>query len=90
MLNFTVMVVTVEGNISTTLEGGGSVTLTASNCAKPILPRQSGITDEGYGGCGNGWYDVQYQGVPNDYCRWVGNCGCRGSCSFWSCALADR
>jgi len=48
------------------------------------------ITDLGYAGCGEGWYDVQEQGVKNDYCRWVGRCGCRGPCSFWSCALAGR
>ena len=44
----------------------------------------------GYGGgCLRGWFDMQNQGVPNDYCRWVGDCGCRReSCSYWSCALA--
>ena len=48
------------------------------------------VTDKGYPNCGAGWYDVQGQGVCNDYCRWVGNCGCRGLCpvSYWSCALA--
>ncbi len=48
----------------------------------------------GYQDCGEGWYDVQGQGVNNDYCRWLGNCGCRnehgGDCSFWSCALAGK
>ena len=52
-----------------------------------VLPRQN-ITDSGVANCDRGWYDAQDQGVCNDYCRWVGNCGCRGSCSFWSCALA--
>ena len=52
-----------------------------------VLPRQN-IRDSGMANCGEGWYDVQDQGVCNDYCRWVGNCGCRGTCSFWSCALA--
>ena len=52
----------------------------------------------GIGGCGEGWFDIQDQGVCNDYCRWVGiadmnSCGCRGRgswCkdSYWSCALA--
>merc|ERR1712080_193542 len=56
-------------------------------------PRQQNIADLGYRpNCGAGWYDVQGQGVKNDYCRWVDNCGCRnsngGDCSFWSCALA--
>merc|ERR1711920_732300 len=55
---------------------------------QPILNRQADITDEGYGNCLKGWYDVQNQGAANDYCRWVGNCGCRGGCSWWSCALA--
>merc|ERR1712080_707277 len=53
-----------------------------------IKPRQQNIRDKGYGGGNAGWYDVPGQGVANDYCRWVGNCGCRGSCSYWSCALA--
>ena len=46
------------------------------------------ITDIGYRNCGAGWFDVPNQGVCNDYCRWVGNCGCRSGCSWWSCALA--
>ena len=52
-----------------------------------VLARQT-IKDNGYPNCDEGWYDVQNQGVCNDFCRWVGNCGCRGSCSWWSCALA--
>jgi len=52
-----------------------------------ILSPQT-IGDWGYPHCGAGYFDVQNQGVANDYCRWVGNCQCRGSCSFWSCALA--
>merc|ERR1719402_1112235 len=40
-----------------------------------ILPRQTNIKDLGYKNCGEGWYDVQGQGVKNDYCRWVGDCG---------------
>ncbi|CAK0895674.1 unnamed protein product [Prorocentrum cordatum] len=54
-----------------------------------ILPAQQNIVDLGYGGsCERGWYDVQGQGICNDYCRWVGNCGCGGSCSRFDCALA--
>ena len=57
-----------------------------------VLPRQENIPELGFDNCGAGWYDVQGQGVKNDYCRWVGNCGCRnkrgGDCSWWSCALA--
>merc|ERR1712241_1433688 len=46
------------------------------------------IVDWGYTNCGAGWFDVSGQGFANDYCRWVGNCGCRGGCSWWSCAVA--
>ena len=55
------------------------------------------LTDLGWVDCGEGWFDVQGQGVKNDYCRWVGKCGCRNerrdeqggvNCSWWSCALA--
>ena len=59
------------------------------------------IKDPGYlGTCPRGWFDAQNQGVRNDYCRWVGKCGCRNEglqphegqdCSdesYWSCALA--
>jgi hypothetical protein len=31
-----------------------------------------------------GWYDVQNQGVPNDYCRYVGD----EPNIYWSCVLA--
>merc|ERR1719461_2714992 len=47
------------------------------------------ISDWGYPNCGEGWFDLHNQGFANDYCRWVGDCGCRGSCSWWSCALAE-
>ena len=47
------------------------------------------LIDNGYqGDCPRGWFDIQNQGICNDYCRWVGDCGCRGECSSWSCALA--
>jgi len=56
-----------------------------------VLPPQE-IIDWGYPNCGAGWFDVQQQGVANDYCRWVGNSGCRNlghsTPSWWSCALA--
>ena len=45
--------------------------------------------DRGYQDCGEGWYDVQNQGVCNDYCRWVDGQECRGIPeSWWSCAFA--
>jgi len=53
-----------------------------------VKEAQDPIYDYGWMDCGEGWFDVQYQGVANDYCRWVGSCGCQGDCSWWSCALA--
>ena len=58
-----------------------------------VHPRQEKFKDFGYGDdCPRGWYDVQRQGVRNDYCRWVGGRqpfgGCHGTLSHWSCALA--
>jgi len=50
-----------------------------------VLPRQTAetIKDCGYGGSwARGWYDVQGQGVKNDYCRYVGDS------PYVSCALA--
>ena len=38
----------------------------------------------GYPNCGAGYYDAQGLGQPLDYCRWVGNGGCRKEPSFWS------
>lgn len=52
-----------------------------------IVPAQEN-PEKGYENCGEGYFDIAYQGVANDFCRWVGSCGCRGTCSWWSCALA--
>ena len=52
-----------------------------------ILPAQEDPA-KGHESCGEGYFDIAYQGVANDFCRWVGSCGCRGTCSWWSCALA--
>jgi hypothetical protein len=49
------------------------------------------VKDDGWQTLSHGWFDVQCQGAPYDYCRWVGasrflvplNKG-----SFWSCSLA--
>ena len=49
-----------------------------------FLPRQTTITDWGYKDRIRGWYDIQGQGVRNDYCRWVGD----GPNIWFSCALA--
>ena len=49
---------------------------------KQVLPRPILVQDCGYAGTG-GWYDVQGQGVKNDYCRTVGD-----NPKFRACALA--
>ena len=46
--------------------------------------------DLGYTNCNAGYFDAQGFGVKLDYCRWVGNGGCRNSPSYWSCALAGK
>jgi Cys-rich repeat protein len=58
-------------------------------CVAP-KPRQ-GVTDCGYPGSPHGWFDVQGQGVPNDYCRFVGDppniqlqCALAGAASQYS------
>jgi hypothetical protein len=38
-----------------------------------IKPRVTTIVDCGYPSRTRGWYDVQNQGVKNDFCRWVGD-----------------
>ena len=62
---------------------------------RTVLPRQSPLQDLGYPDghltwAGKtrrrGWYDVQKQGVANDYCRYVGD----WPNIWWSCALAGR
>ena len=42
----------------------------------------------GYQGCDEGYFDVQGYGEALDFCRWVGNGGCRKEPSWWSCKLA--
>jgi hypothetical protein len=49
------------------------VILSLSGSKSIILPRQSTIRDCGYNDKTRGWYDMQNQGVRNDYCRWVGD-----------------
>ncbi len=50
--------------------------------ARKVLPRPTQVQDCGYAGTG-GWYDVQGQGVKNDYCRTVGD-----NPKWVACALA--
>jgi hypothetical protein len=50
----------------------------------PVLPRPTSIQDCGYAGTG-GWYDIQNQGVKNDYCRTVGD-----DPKWTACALAGN
>ena len=72
-----------------TLQTAVSAVVRCSRADTDIRAPQDPIGDLGWGGsCPRGWYDVTGQGVCNDYCRWVGNCGCRGECSWWSCAMA--
>lgn len=48
---------------------------------KSVIPRPTFTADCGYGGT-RGWYDIQNQGVANDYCRAVGDTW------FLACKLA--
>jgi hypothetical protein len=65
-------------------------TCTAEGVCAPA-PRQKNIADCGYGPGGpispapRGWYDIQKQGVKNDYCRMVGG---GKEPVYFSCALA--
>jgi hypothetical protein len=54
-----------------------------------VKPRQTAasIGDCGYTDSVQGWYDVQHQGVPNDYCRNVGP-GLGHPSQWIACALA--
>ncbi len=58
---------------------------TVSNTNTSIKPFQE-ITDFGYiaPGIVAGWFDYQKQGVPHDYCRWVGS----NNDIYFACALA--
>ncbi len=50
----------------------------------PVKPRMTNFSDKGWSNMTKGWYDMQNQGVRNDYCRYVGD-----SPNIWfSCALA--
>ena len=55
------------------------------NCMGTVcLPRRNPIIDCGYRDRPRGWYDIQNQGVKNDYCRVVGDPGN----TWFSCYLA--
>jgi len=54
------------------------------------LPPKAVPKDKGYPRCDAGYYDVQGLGEALDYCRWVGNGGCRTEPSYWSCTLAGK
>lgn len=58
-----------------------------TNIIKEPIPRLTTITDCGYGNMTRGWYDIQNQGVKNDYCRYVGD-GTATSPKYFSCAKA--
>jgi hypothetical protein len=54
--------------------------------AAPVKARQTLITNCGYADKPRGWFDIQGQGVRNDYCRFV-SAGSTGQAKF-VCALA--
>ena len=58
--------------------------------AFPIPHKRPIPSDKGYDNCNAGYFDVQGFGEKLDYCRWVGNGGCRKEPSWWSCALAGE
>lgn len=68
--------------------GGGGGSGDGAKPAVTIKPRQTAatLTDCGYGTSVHGWYDMQNQGVKNDYCRYVGQGDFPGT--WFSCALA--
>jgi hypothetical protein len=51
---------------------------------EPALSRCA-VADRGYSTKSRGWFDAQGQGVPNDYCRFIGDAG-----GFFSCRLATN
>merc|ERR1711892_1330354 len=57
-------------------------------CGNTVLPPKAVPSDKGYPGCDEGYFDAQGYGEALDYCRWVGNGGCRREPSWWSCKLA--
>jgi len=57
---------------------------------KDVPEKRQLPSDKGYPNCGEGYYDAQGFGQALDYCRWVGNGGCRKGPSWWSCALAGH
>lgn len=64
-----------------------SVVIIASLYTSPVIPRADVISDCGYSHLRRGWYDVQKQGVKNDYCRYVGP-GAGVDHVWFSCQLA--
>ena len=69
---------------------------TAAVVTVPVIKPRQNVVDTGYSYADRplfahkpGWYDVQNQGVPNDYCRYVGDYNAATG-QWWSCALAGR
>lgn len=82
------------GTTAATSAPGATTTTTPATTIAVIKPRLK-IGDPGYAdnalptfGRKRGWYDASGQGVPNDYCRYVGSGGI-GDGINWSCERAD-
>ena len=43
------------------------------NAASALCRRSAEITNPGYPSPHNGWYDTENCGIPNRYCRWIGD-----------------
>lgn len=77
---------TSSADKNNTSSAGNNNASNSTGATKTILPRQTSatLTDCGYATSTRGWYDMQNQGVKNDYCRTVGD----APNTFFSCALA--
>lgn len=67
----------------------GSSNPTTPTSNPTILARTEKITDCGFTDLKRGWYDIQGQGVKNDYCRYVSDRPkADGTGGWFSCMLA--
>ena len=60
------------------------VTHDGKESPRPVLPRCT-VDDRGWANRPRGWFDAQGQGVPNDYCRYIGD----GAALYFSCRMAN-
>lgn len=75
----------VVGAIKDGIPASGSGSGSTNKTIKPRWARDK-LVDLGYDWQPRGWYDMQNQGVRNDYCRHVGDGGPPGG--WFSCSLA--